>query len=166
MRVNLEEDENIIASLPKIWGIALGLAGFFHKNKEGVLALTNRNVIFVPRFLQLMSKEREKYFGDDKAKVTKLANYSEVDLDEDISKNSKTWIIPLHSLVDVESTTSRKVNFLRITFKDEKNKIKKYDFGITRSVINYPQRQPLMYYSLDWTAWIDLLKSHISGKKI
>lgn len=166
MRVNLEEEEYIIASLPKIWGIALGLAGFFHKSKEGVLALTNRNVIFVPRFLQLMSKEREKYFGDDKARVTKLANYSEADLDEDISKNSKTWIIPLNSLINAESITTRKVNFLRITFKDEKNKIKKYDFGITKSVINYPQRQPLMYYSLDWTAWIDLLNSHITDKKI
>ena len=161
MRVNLGEEEYIIASLPKIWGIVLGLAGFFHKSREGVLALTNKNLIFVPRFLQLMSKEREKYFGNDKAVVTKLRNYSETDLDEDISKNSKSWIIPLSSLVSVESVTSRKVNFLRITFKDEKNKIKKYDFGITRSVINYPQRQPLMYYSLDWTAWIDLLKSHM-----
>ena len=161
MRVNLDEEEYIIASLPKIWGISLGLAGFFHKSREGVLALTNKNVIFVPRFLQLMSKEREKYFGNDKALVTKLRNYSETDLDEDISKNSKSWIIPLSSLVNVESVTSRKVNFLRITFKDKKNKIIKYDFGITRSVINYPQRQPLMYYNLDWTAWIDLLKSHM-----
>jgi len=161
MRVNLGEEEYIIASLPKIWGISLGLSGFFHKSREGVLALTNKNLIFVPRFLQLMSKEREKYFGNDKALVTKLKNYSETDLDEDISKNSKSWIIPLSSLINVESVTSRKVNFLRITFKDEKNKIKKYDFGITRSVINYPQRQPLMYYNLDWTAWIDLLKSHM-----
>jgi hypothetical protein len=161
MRVNLEEEEYIVAALPKIWGIALGLAGFFHKSKEGVLAVTNKNIIFVPRFLQLMSKEKEKYFGDDKARVTKLKNYSEADLDEDISKNSKSWIIPLNSLVNVESVTTRKVNFLRITFKDEKNKIKKYDFGITKTVINYPQRQPLLYYSLDWTAWIDLLKSNI-----
>lgn len=161
MRVNLEEEEYIVASLPKIWGIALGLAGFFHKSKEGVLALTNKNIIFVPRFLQLMSKEREKYFGDDKARVTKLRNYSEADLDEDISKNSKSWIIPLNSLVNVESITTRKVNFLRITFKDEKNRIKKYDFGITKTVINYPQRQPLLYYSLDWTAWVDLLKSNM-----
>ncbi len=161
MRINLGDEEYIIASLPKIWDIPLGLSGFFHKSKEGVLALTNKNIIFVPRFLQLMSKEREKYFGDDKAKVTKLANYSESDLDEDISKNSKSLIIPLNSLVNIESVTARKVNFLRISFKDEKNKVKKIDFGITRSVINYPQRQPLMYYSIDWTAWVDLLKSHI-----
>ena len=67
MRINLDEDEYIIASLPKMWGIALGIPGFIQKTKEGVLALTNKNVIFVPRFLQLMSKERDKYFGDDKA---------------------------------------------------------------------------------------------------
>ncbi|MGB6464076.1 MAG: hypothetical protein WBF38_07620 [Nitrosotalea sp.] len=161
MRINLDDEEYITASLPKIWDIAHGLSGFFHKSKEGVLALTNKNLIFVPRFLQLMSKEREKYFGDDRARVTKLAHYSESDLDEDISKNSKSWICPLNSLVNAESVTTRKVNFLRITFKDKKNQIKKYDFAITRSVISYPQRQPLMYYSLDWTDWINLLKSHM-----
>lgn len=161
MRVNLDEEENIIASLPKIWGIALGLAGFFHKSKEGVLAITNKNLIFVPHYLYITPKERERYFGDDKARVGKLANYTEADLDEDISKNSKSWIIPLNSIINVESVTARKVNFLRITFKGEKNKEKKYEFGITKSVINYPQRQPLMYYSLDWTEWVDLIKSHL-----
>lgn len=161
MRVNLEEEEYIIASLPKLWGIALGLAGFFHKSKEGVLALTNKNIIFVPHYLYITPKERDRYYGEDKARVGKLAHYSEADLDEDISKNSKSWIIPLSSVMDVESVTSRKVNFLRITFKDEKNKVKKYEFGITRSVINYPQRQPLMYYNVDWTEWVNLLKSHI-----
>lgn len=161
MRVNLEEEEYIIASLPKLWGIALGLAGFFHKSKEGVLALTNKNVIFVPHYLYITPKERDRYYGDDKVKVGKLAHYSEADLDEDISKNSKSWIIPLSSLMNAESITSRKVNFLRITFKDEKNRVKKYEFGLTRSVINYPQRQPLMYYSVDWTEWVNLLKSYI-----
>ncbi|MDE1727115.1 MAG: hypothetical protein KGH89_07625 [Thaumarchaeota archaeon] len=161
MRVNLEDEEYIIASLPKIWGIALGLAGFFHKSKEGVLALTDKNVIFAPHYLYITPKEREKYFGDDKARVGKLAHYSEADLDEDISKSSKSWMIPLSSIVNVESVTSRKVNFLRITFKDQKNKIKKYEFAITRAVINYPQRQPLMYYSLDWDEWVNLIKSHL-----
>ena len=161
MRVNLEDEEQIVASLPKIWGIALGLAGFFHKSKEGVLALTNKNLIFVPHYLYITPKEREKYFGDNKARVMKLANYSEADLDEDISKNSKSWIIPLSSIISAESVTSRKVNFLRVTFKDEKNKIKKYEFAITRAVINYPQRQPLMYYSLDWTEWVNLINSHL-----
>ncbi|MDE1766528.1 MAG: hypothetical protein KGI27_09720 [Thaumarchaeota archaeon] len=160
MRINLDEDEQIVASLPKIWGIALGLAGFFHKSKEGVLALTNKNLIFVPHYLYITPKEREKYFGDDKARVLKLANYSEADLDEDVSKNSKSWIIPFNSIIKAESVTSRKVNFLRVTFKDEKNRIKKYEFAITRAVINYPQRQPLTYYSLDWTEWVNLINSH------
>lgn len=161
MRINIDDDEYITASLPKIWDIAHGLSGFFHKSKEGVLALTNKNIIFAPHYLYITPKEREKYFGDDKAHVGKLANYSEADLDEDISKSSKSWMIPLNSIMDVESITSRKVNFLRITFKDEKNKIKKYEFAITRSVINYPQRQPLMYYSLDWMEWVNLIKSHL-----
>jgi hypothetical protein len=161
MRVNLDDDESIIASLPKIWGIALGWTGFFHKSKEGVLALTNKNIIFAPRYLFITSKEREKYFGEDKARVAKLTRYSEADLDEDISKNERSLIVPLKSLIDVQSVTIRKVNFLRITFKDHNNKEKKYDFGITKSVINYPQRQPLVYYNLDWSLWISLIKSHL-----
>ncbi|TLX94784.1 MAG: hypothetical protein E6K91_05135 [Thaumarchaeota archaeon] len=160
MRVNLDDDESVIASLPKIWGIALGWMGFFHKSKEGVLALTNKNIIFAPRYLYITSKEREKYFGDDKARVTKLTRYSETDLDEDVSKNQSSLIVPLKSIVDVRSVTIRKVNFLRISFRDHNNKEKKYDFGITRSVMNYPQRQPLMYYNLDWSLWVSLIKSY------
>ena len=161
MRVNLEDGESIVASLPKIWGIALGLMGFFHKSKEGVLALTNKNIIFAPRYLFITSKEREKYFGDDKARVTKLIRYSESDLDEDVSKNERSLIVPLKSVVNVQSVTIRKVNFLRITFKDHNNKEKKYDFGITKSVINYPQRQPLVYYNLDWSLWAALIESYL-----
>ena len=158
MRINLEEDEHVIAALPKIWTIALGLRGFFNKNKEGILSITNKNLIFVPRYLYVSPKEREKYFGEDKVKVAQLWDYSETQLDEDISENSKSWIMPLDAIIDVSQITLRKVNFMRIKFsKDGKEKM--YDFAVAKSVTNYPIRQPLLYYNVDWTAWIDLLKS-------
>ena len=94
-RENLKEDEYIIASLPQIWGIALGLRGFFHKNKEGILIFTNKNVIFVPRYIWITGKEKERYFADDKASIGKLADYNETDLDEDLTENPKSWIMPL-----------------------------------------------------------------------
>ncbi|TLX83294.1 MAG: hypothetical protein E6L00_01195 [Thaumarchaeota archaeon] len=160
MRVNLEEDEHVIAALPKIWAIVLGLMGFFNKSKEGILVLTNKNLIFVPRYLYVSPKEREKYFGEDKVKVTQLWDYSETQLDEDISENSKSWTMPLESIIDVTQITLRKVNFMRIKFSSN-GKEKTYDFGIAKSVTNYPIRQPLLYYNVDWIAWIDLLKSRI-----
>ena len=159
MRVNLEEDEHMIAALPKIWAIVPGLRGFFNKSKEGILVKTNKNLIFVPRYLYVSPKEREKYFGEDKVKVTQLWDYSETQLDEDISQNTKSWIMPLEAIIDVSQITLRKVNFMRIKFsKDGKEKM--YDFVIAKSVTNYPIRQPLLYYSVDWTAWMDLLKPH------
>ncbi len=162
MRINLEEGEHIVASLPKIWGIKTGLAGVFHKSKEGFLVLTNKNIIFVTGFLGLLSEERKRFFGENKARVTKIPNYSEADLDEDISEDpNNSWIIPLSSILDVQSVTIRKVAFMRLTFKDENNKEKKYDFGIARSTINYPQRQALIYDNLDWSEWIDLIKSRL-----
>jgi len=160
MRVNLEEDEHVIAALPKIWAIVLGLMGFFNKSKEGILVLTNKNLIFVPRYLYVSPKEREKYFGEDKVKVTHLWDYSETQLDEDISENSKSWTMPLESITDVSQIRLRKVNFMRIKFSSN-GKEKTYDFGIAKSVTNYPIRQPLLFYNVDWTAWIDLLKSSI-----
>jgi len=143
MRVNLEEDEHVIAALPKIWAIVLGLMGFFNKSKEGILVLTNKNLIFVPRYLYVSPKEREKYFGEDKVKVTQLWDYSETQLDEDISENSKSWTMPLESIIDVTQITLRKVNFMRIKFSSN-GKEKTYDFGIAKSVTNYPIRQPLL----------------------
>ena len=160
MRVNLEDDEHMVAALPKIWAIALGLMGFFNKNKEGILVLTNKNLIFVSRYLYVSPKEREKYFGEDKVKVAHLWDYSETQLDEDISENSKSWIVPLESIIDIAQVTLRKVNFMRIKFSSN-GKEKSYDLGVAKSVTNYPIRQPLLFYNVDWTAWIDLLKSRI-----
>ncbi|MGI0074097.1 MAG: hypothetical protein ACREA3_09835 [Nitrosotalea sp.] len=161
MRDNLEEGEYIIASLPKVWGIKTGLAGVFHKSKEGFLVLTNKNIFFVPGFLGL-GGETKKYFANFQAHVTKIPNYSESHLDEDISEDPNTWIIPLSSVVDVESVTIRKVSFMRLTFKDKSNKEKNYDFGIAKSTINYPQRHVLVFENLDWSQWINLIKSHIT----
>jgi len=63
-------------------------------------------------------------------------------------------------VASVGSVTMRKVNFLRIKFTID-GKTKTYDFGITKSVTNYPLRQPLLFYSVDWTEWINLIKSFL-----
>ncbi|TRZ79577.1 MAG: hypothetical protein D4R90_03475 [Nitrosopumilales archaeon] len=160
MRENLKEEEHIIASLPQIWGIALGLRGFFHKNKEGILVLTNKNVIFVPRYIWITAKEKERYFLDDKASIGKMSDYNESDLDEDLTENPKSWIMPLDTITDVRSISTRNVNFLRVTFT-EKGKQKMYDFAITKTVTNYPYRQPLVFKNLDWSLWIGLIVSKL-----
>jgi hypothetical protein len=165
MKENLEEGESIIASLPQIWGIALGLRGFFHKSKEGILVLTNRNLIFVPRYIFITPKEKERYFGEDKARIGKISDYDEEYLDEDLAENPKSWVISLESIIYVKSETARKVDFLRITFK-EKGKEKKYEFGITKTVTNYPYRQPLVFKNLDWSLWVDLIKSHMKNSRM
>lgn len=160
MRINIEGDEHIAASLPKVWKNELGFMGFFSKSKEGILTLTNKKIVFVPQFFFVTPKERQKYFGEDKAKVTRINSYSETQLDEDISEHSNSLLMPLKSIVNIESVTVRKVNFLRIKFAAN-NKTKAYDFGITKSVTNYPIRQPLLFYNVDWTAWISLVKSYL-----
>lgn len=159
MRINIESDEHIVASLPKVWQNEVGFVGFFSKSREGILVLTNKKIVFVPQFFFVTSKERQKYFGEDKVKVTQIKGYSETQLDEDIMQNQKSLLIPLKSVASVESVSLRKVNFLRIKFAMDK-KTKTYDFGITKSVTNYPIRQPLLFYSVDWADWINVIKSY------
>jgi hypothetical protein len=128
MRVNIDLDEHIVATLPKIWGYELGFMGFFNKSKEGILALTNKQIIFIPEWVFVTPKERvQKYFNEDQAKVTRIAGYSEAQLDEDISRYSKSLLVPLESVTSVDSVNLRKVNFLRIKF-NAKNKTRTYDF--------------------------------------
>jgi hypothetical protein len=159
MRVNIDLDEHIVATLPKIWGNQLGFIGSFKKTKEGILALTNKKIIFIPEWVGVTQKEREKkYFTGDQAKVTRIDGYSEVQLDEDVTKYSKSVLIPLECVVSVDSVMLRKVNFLRIKF-NAKSKTRTYDFGLAKTLTNYPIRQPLQYYSLDWGAWIKLIKA-------
>ncbi len=163
MRVNLELDEHIIASLPKVWGNELGVFGFFKKTKEGILALTDRQLIFIPEWVLVTPREREKkYFSNDQAKVTRIDGLSESQLDEDISKHSKSLLVPLESVINVSSVTLRKVNFLRVKFKiDRQSKIRAYDFGIAKTITNYPIRQPLQFYNLDWSAWVKLIMAYL-----
>jgi hypothetical protein len=161
MRINIDLDEHIVASLPKIWGNELGFVGLFKKTKEGILALTNKKIIFIPEWVGVTEKEREKkYFTEDQAKVTRIDGYSEAQLDEDVSKYSKSVLVPLESVISVDSVKMRKVNFLRIKFHAN-GKIKSYDFGLAKTLTNYPIRQPLQYYSLDWGDWIKLIKAYL-----
>ena len=78
-----------------------------------------------------------------------MDGYSEAQLDEDIAKYSKSLLVSLESVISVDSVTLRKVNFLRIKF-NAKDKTRTYDFGIAKTLTNYPIRQPLQFYSLDW----------------
>ena len=160
MRINVESDEHIVASLPKVWQNEVGFMGFFSKSREGLLVLTNKKIAFVPQFFFATPKEREKYYGEDKVKVTQIKGYSETQLDEDISQNQKSLLIPLKSVVSIENVALRKVNFMRIKFTTN-SKTKTYDFGITKSVTNYPIRQPLLFYNVDWTDWINAIKSYL-----
>lgn len=158
MGIHIDNDEHIVASLPKIWKCELGLAAFFSKSKEGLLVLTNKKIVFTPQFASLTPKERDKYFSDDKARIVRMNNYSESQLDEDISNNQSGMLIPLKSVVEVGNVKLRKADFLRIRFTTNGKK-RGCDFGMTESVTNYPIRQPLIFSNLDWSDWIQLIKS-------
>lgn len=161
MRINIEADENIIASLPKVWQTEPGFIGFFTKSREGILVLTNKKIAFVPKFVFLTPRDREKFFEKDEARVIRMDNYSEIQLDEDLTEQAKSSLVPLKSIDNVETIKLRNVNFLRITFRTHDEKTKKYDFGITKSVTNYPIRQPMMFYSLNWDPWVKLIKAYL-----
>jgi hypothetical protein len=160
VRINIDSDEHIIASLPKVWGNEVGFMGFFKKSKEGILVLTNKKLIFVHKWIPITQKEREKFFGGDEAKVAVIDRYSESDLDEDIEEKPNSLLIPLESIANVENVQLRKVNFLRVKCMID-GKAKTYDFGIAKSVTNYPIRQPLLFYNLEWGPWIRLIKSYL-----
>jgi hypothetical protein len=160
MRINIGTGEHIVACLPKIWIIKSGFMGFFSRSKEGILCLTNKQLIFVPRFVFISEKERGKYFDGDEAKVTLIEGYSESQLDEDLSEHHDSLAMPLESIIEVKIATLRKVNFLRIRCMKE-SKVEVYDFGITKSVTNYPLRQPLLFDNLNWEPWIKLIKAYL-----
>jgi len=162
MRINIENDENIIASLPKIWKNEVGLRGFFSKSKEGFLVLTNKNLIFVPEWIFITVKDREKFFGGNEVKVSTIDGYTETKLDEDISEHSASVIIPLASIVEVESVKLRRSTYLRVRFKSENGKIKAYDFGVALAITNYPIRQPLQILALDWNPWVKVVRAYLS----
>lgn len=162
MRVNLKDDEHIVASLPKVWINETGLLGFLKRSKEGILTLTNKNLIFVPKRV-LITKDEISSFIDFQYKIvkaTRIKGYSERKLDDDILNNQDSILIPLNAIIEVEEVKSRKSSFLRVSFKEDDKKVKAYDYGIAESITNYPVRQPLLFYNISWEPWIRLIHAY------
>ncbi len=162
MRVNLKDDEYIVASLPKVWINETGLLGFLKRSKEGILTLTNKNLIFVPKRV-LITKDEISSFIDFQCKIvkaTRIKGYSERKLDDDILNNQDSILIPLNAIIEVKGVKSRKSSFLRVSFKEDDRKVKAYDYGIAKSITNYPVRQPLLFYNISWEPWIRLINAY------
>ncbi len=119
------------------------------RSKEGILTLTNKNLIFVPKRV-LITKDKISSFIDFQYKIvkaTRIKGYSERKLDDDILNNQDSILIPLNA-IEVEEVKSRRSSFLRISFKEDDKKVKAYDYGIAESITNYPVRQPLLFYNI------------------
>ncbi|MEM1951555.1 MAG: hypothetical protein QW181_06195 [Candidatus Nitrosocaldus sp.] len=161
MRVNLD-DEYIIAILPKVWLSETGLAGLLKRSKEGILALTNKRLVFVARHMVVTRDEMSRYIDLEEriVRVSNMKGYSEKDLDEDISNNGKdSVLIPFMSIIDVREVKVRRSRFLRVKFMYD-DKSKTYDYGIAESITNYPIRQPLLFYDISWEPWIRLINAY------
>lgn len=162
MRVNLDDDEYIIAILPKVWLSETGLAGLLKRSKEGILALTNKRLVFVARHMVVTRDEMSRYIDLEEriVRVSNMKGYSEKDLDEDISNNGKdSVLIPFMSIIDVREVKVRRSRFLRVKFMYD-DKSKTYDYGIAESITNYPIRQPLLFYDISWEPWIRLINAY------
>ncbi|MEM4317945.1 MAG: hypothetical protein QXZ15_06870 [Candidatus Nitrosocaldaceae archaeon] len=162
MRVNLDDDEYIIAILPKVWLSETGLAGLLKRSKEGILALTNKRLVFVARHMVVTRDEMSRYIDLEEriVRVSNMTGYSEKDLDEDISNNGKdSVLIPFMSIIDVREVKVRRSRFLRVKFMYD-DKSKTYDYGIAESITNYPIRQPLLFYDISWEPWIRLINAY------
>ncbi len=163
MRVNLEDDEYIVASMPKVWINETGLLGYLKRSKEGILTLTNKNLIFVPKRVSITKDEMSRFIDlqENIVKVVKIKGYSENSLDEDILNNQDSILIPLNTILEAKGVKSRKSSFLRVSFRKDERRIKTYDYGIAESITNYPVRQPLLFYNISWEPWIRLIYAYI-----
>ncbi|MEO9365966.1 MULTISPECIES: hypothetical protein [Candidatus Nitrosocaldus] len=162
MRVNLDDDEHIIAILPKVWLNETGLLGLLKRSKEGILAMTNKSLVFVAKRMVVTRDEISRYIDLDEriVKVSNIKGYSERDLDEDISNEKDSVLIPLISIIDVREVKVRRSKFLRVTFITNDGKSKTYDYGIAESITSYPIRQPLLFYDISWEPWIRLINAY------
>jgi hypothetical protein len=162
MRVNLEDDEYIVASMPKVWINETGLLGYLKRSKEGILTLTNKNLIFVPKRVLVTKDEMSRFvdFQGKVVKVTRIKGYSEKNLDEDILNNQDSILILLDAIIEAKEVKIRKSSFLRVSFMGDERRVKAYDFGIAESITNYPIRQPLLFYNISWEPWTRLIYAY------
>lgn len=156
----MDSDEHIQTHLLAVWCEEKKL---FKHGVEGMLFLTEKHLMFVTKTEAKMkwwaaATERQiRNFLKSKNTMIHHDGYGDEELRLDL-QNEKNLEIPFDRILNVSSEEKSwgGVLNLEISMGD---KTKKYQFSIVSGWVRYPAKDPIKYVKVDWTPFVDYIKS-------
>lgn len=153
-------DEHIQTHLLSVW---MEEKKFLKRGTEGMLFLTDKHLMFVTK-----TEAKMKWWSPAttrqirmllKSKNTMIHHdgYGDDDLRRDL-ENEKNIEIPFDRIVNIDSEEKGWGSVLKMEISMG-DKIKKYHFSIVGGWVKYPIKDPVKYMRVDWTPFIDYIKS-------
>jgi hypothetical protein len=156
----LEWNEQIKAHLMWIWG---GEDGFMKRKREGMLVVTEKNLIFITktnmsyRIHAVHSQRQLLRFKENKNVFLPIEGYGITELRNDVEKSNQNMVFPFAQILDMYYLEKRWGTELKVKTNVE-NKQKNYNFAIVRGWVKYPAKDPLQFHHVDWNPVITLYK--------
>jgi hypothetical protein len=160
---NIDEDEVIITTL---YSIAAHQGGFFSRNKECMLCLTNKRIAVIyktdmnsTKWHKALDAQKEAFRKGDKNTI-RTSTYTIVDLNTDLDYENNLNI-PFENIVELKNEKKRWAPELKIIFREKKKHTKSINFALVRTWIRYPLPDPIEYEKPDWDQFIETAKSYM-----
>ncbi|RMF31394.1 MAG: hypothetical protein D6752_02270, partial [Candidatus Nitrosothermus koennekii] len=158
---NITEDEKIISTL---YSVASHSGGFFSRNRECILCLTNRRIAVIyktdmkaSRWQNDLDKQKDAFKKGEISTIRK-ASYTIEDLNTDLDYE-ENLNIPFDNIIEIKSEKKRWGPELKIVFKEKKKHAKSLNFALVKNWIRYPLPDPIEYEKPDWEPFINAVKS-------
>ena len=150
--------ERIQAHIVSIWREPRGF--FSIGGKEGMLVLTNRNLMFVHKTTANMNWwkaiTQRQVIGFIKSKDTMIHHdgYNEENLLDDMD-DERNAEIPLEDIISIDHEEKSWGSVLNIEYEtDDDDKKQKHRYSVAQDWVKYPAKEPTKYMKVDWKPFV------------
>ena len=156
----MDSNEHIQTHLLSVWREE---KKFFKHGVEGMLFLTEKHLMFVtkteakPRWWAVSVERQIRTLLNSKNTMIHHDGYGDKELRLDL-QNEKNIEVPFDRILNVSSEEKSWGGVLNLEIKME-DKTKKYQYSIVSGWVKYPAKDPIKYMKVDWTPFVDYIKS-------
>ena len=158
----MQSDERIQAHLVSVWREAkkfLSVGG-----KEGMLVLTDRHLMFLPRteakmkWWQAIRQRQVLSFLRSKNTMITHDGYTEKNLMEDI-EDEKNLELSFDDILDVSFEEKVWGSVLLLEYEKD-GKQHAHQYSIAQDWVKYPLKEPTKFMKVDWNPFVEFIKDH------
>lgn len=156
----MDIDEQIQTHILSVWKEEKKL---FKHGSEGMLILTEKHLMFVSKtdakmkWWEAATSRQLRTFAKSNNTMIHQDGYTETDLRTDLEKKGNLEI-SLDRILKIESVEKVWGTVLQLEI-NMGDKTKRYEFSVVIGWVKYPLKDPVKFARVDWTPFIEYIKS-------